>query len=62
VEYTPQWDDVSQFKIRGEANLRYWLLNNLSLNLTVIDLYDTRVATGIDENDLQIRSSIGVKF
>jgi len=62
IEYTPQWNDVAEFKIRGEANLRYWLMNNLSLNLTVIDLYDTRVAEGIHRNDLQIRSSIGVKF
>jgi len=62
LEYTPQWDDFAEFKVRGEVNLRFWLLNNLSLNLTVIDLYDTRVATGINENDLQIRSSIGVKF
>jgi putative salt-induced outer membrane protein len=62
LEYTPQWNDPGEFKIRGEINLRYWLLNNLSLNLTVIDLYDTRVATGVDENDLQIRSSVGVKF
>jgi putative salt-induced outer membrane protein YdiY len=62
VEYTPQWNELNQFKARAEANLRYWLLDNLSLNFTVIDLYDTRVARGISKNDLQIRSSIGVKF
>jgi putative salt-induced outer membrane protein YdiY len=62
LEYTPQWNDPAEFKVRGEINLRYWLLNNLSLNLTVIDLYDTRVATDVNENDLQIRSSVGVKF
>ena len=62
LEYKPQWNDLGEFKIRGEVNLRYWLLNNLSLNVTVIDHYDTRVATGVDENDLQILSSVGVKF
>jgi putative salt-induced outer membrane protein YdiY len=62
IEYMPQWDDFGEFKVRVEGNLRYWLLDNLSLNLTVIDLYDTRVARGISRNDLQIRSSIGVKF
>jgi len=62
LEYTPQWDNFGQYKVRGELNLSYWILHNLSLNLTVIDLYDTRVAQGIDRNDLQIRSSIGVKF
>lgn len=62
LEYFPQWDDTGEYKVRFEANLRYWLKSNLSLNLTVINLYDTRVAAGIEPNDLQIRSSIGVKF
>lgn len=62
LDYTPQWDDPGQFKLRVEANLKFWMLTSLSLNLTVIDLYDTRVASSIDRNDLQIRSSIGVKF
>ena len=62
VEYFPQWDDTTQYKLRAEANLRYWLKTYLSLNLTVINLYDTRVASGVEPNDLQIRSSIGVKF
>jgi hypothetical protein len=33
-----------------------------SFNLTVLNLYDTETASGIPRNDLQIRSSIGVKF
>ena len=62
VEYFPQWDNTSEYKLRIETNLRYWLKTYLSLNLTVINLYDTRVAQGVEPNDLQIRSSIGVKF
>ncbi len=62
VEYTPQWNDVRQYKLRAEANLRYQLLDNLSLILTVIDMYDTRVPPGVEPNDLQVRSSLGVKF
>jgi len=62
LEYFPQWDAVREFKLRFEANIRYWLRSNLSINFTIINLYDTRVALGIEPNDLQIRSSIGVKF
>lgn len=62
VEYFPQWDNSAEYKLRVEANIRYWLKTYLSLNFTVINLYDTRVATGVQSNDLQIRSSIGVKF
>ena len=62
VEFFPQWDNSAEYKLRFEASVRYWLKTYLSLNLTVINLYDTRVATGVLPNDLQIRSSIGVKF
>ncbi len=62
AEYFPELNDLDAFKVRVEANLRYWLRSNLSLNLTVIDTYDTRTAGGIGQNDLQVRSSIGVKF
>jgi hypothetical protein len=62
LEFLPRWNDLEQYKLRLEANLRYWLRANLSLNLTVIDTYETVTATGVDQNDLQVRSSIGVKF
>lgn len=62
VEYLPQWNHPEEFKLRAEANLRYWVRANLSLNLTVINIFDTLTAPGVTHNDLQIRSSIGVKF
>lgn len=62
VEYFPDLADLHAYRLRIEANLRYWLKSNLSLNLTVIDTYDTKTARGVGQNDLQIRSSIGVKF
>ena len=62
VEYFPQWDSFGEYKLRIEANLRYWLRQNLFLNVTMIDLYDTMAARGVEANDLQIRSTIGVKF
>lgn len=62
LEYFPQWDDLTQYKVRLEGNLRLWLYGNLSLNLSVIDLYDTLAAPGVEPNDLQIRSMLGVTF
>lgn len=62
VEYFPDLTDLHSYRLRMEANLRYWLASNLSLNFTVIDTYDTKTARGVGQNDLQIRSSIGVKF
>jgi hypothetical protein len=62
VEYLPQWNHPEEFKLRAEGNLRYWVRANLSLNLTVINIFDTLTAQGVKHNDLQVRSSIGVKF
>lgn len=54
--------NFDQFRMRFESNLRYWLWQNLSFNLTVLDTYDTKVADNVNRNDLQIRSSVGLKF
>jgi putative salt-induced outer membrane protein YdiY len=62
VEYLPSIDDAELYKFRFETNLRYALLQNLFLNLSLIDTYDSQPADGVTQNDLQLRSSIGVKF
>lgn len=62
LEYFPQWDDWSEYKLRFEANVKYWLNSRLFLNFSLIDIYDTLPASGVEPNDLQIRSTIGVKF
>ena len=62
MEYFPDLTDFHTYRMRAEANLRYWLKSNLSLNFTVIDTYETKTSTGVGQNDLQLRSSIGVKF
>jgi hypothetical protein len=54
--------DFSEYRFRFECNLRYWLWENLSFNLNILDTYDTQTAKDVGRNDLQIRSSIGVKF
>jgi putative salt-induced outer membrane protein YdiY len=60
--YSPEVSDYAQFRMRFESTLSYALILNLSLNFAVIDLYDTRPALGVPNNDLQIRTSLGVKF
>jgi hypothetical protein len=62
LEYLPSVEDSELYKIRFETNLRYALLQNLFLNITLVDTYDSQPAAGVTQNDLQLRSSIGVKF
>ena len=61
-EFFPRTDNLAQYRMRFEATLSYALMLNLSLNLSVIDFYDTRPATAVPNNDFQIRTSLGLKF
>ena len=61
-EFFPGISDMERFRMRFEGNLRYALRENLYLNLTALDIYDNQPAVGITKNDVQIRSSIGMKF
>jgi hypothetical protein len=61
-EYYPRWTRFEDYRLRFEANLRYVLLPNITLNLTAIDLHDTQPAPGVSRNDLLLRASVGVKF
>ncbi|MBI4661023.1 MAG: DUF481 domain-containing protein [Verrucomicrobia bacterium] len=62
IEFFPEIDHFGDYRIRLESNLSYLLPNNLTLKLTVIDLYETDPAKDVSRNDLQIRSSIGIRF
>ena len=61
-EFFPELLNPSEYRIRAEVNLSYLLRNNLTFSLSTIDLYDTTRAAGVSNNDLQIRSLLGLKF
>jgi len=61
-EFFPAVTDVAQYRMRFESTVSYGFWQRLSLNVTVLDLYDTDPAGGVPNNDLQIRSSLGITF
>ena len=61
-EFFPGITDLERYRLRFEGNMRYALRSNLYLNLTAADLYDNHPAQTVTKNDLQLRSSVGVKF
>jgi putative salt-induced outer membrane protein YdiY len=61
-EYMPRIEDPAEFRMRFETNLRYAMLQNIFLNLSIVDIYDSQPAQGVTQNDLQVRSSVGIKF
>lgn len=62
LEFYPNLGDLGQYRFRFENNFRYPVSEHLSLNLDLIDLYDSQPAHDVTPNDLQIRSTIGVTF
>src|SRR5262245_20929475 len=54
--------DFGEYRFRFESTLRYWLVQNLSLNFSVLDLYDSDPANNGTKNDFQLRRALGFKF
>ena len=61
-EIFPNVDQLGEFRIRFEANLRYSFWKNVYLTLGVIDQWESDSAPGVSQNDLQIRTSVGARF
>jgi hypothetical protein len=61
-EFFLDGEDVEQFRFRLDSTLGYKIFENLSLNLTVLDTFDTEPAARVNKNELQIRSTIGIMF
>lgn len=61
-EFFVNSEEPEQFRFRLDATASYKVIENLSLNLSVLDQYDTDPAPKVDENEVQIRSSVGITF
>jgi hypothetical protein len=55
-------EESDQLQYRFEANLSFGIVEHISLNLSTVELYDTRPVPGISRNEFQLRSSLGVSF
>ena len=61
LEFYPRLD-ASEYRARAESTLSYALWRNVSLNLSLLDLYDSLPAAGVPSNDLRVHSSVGITF
>jgi len=62
AELFSRTEHVEQFRARLSSTLSLPLWKNLSFNLSVLDLYDTDPTDGVDKNEVQIRSLVGITF
>ena len=62
AELLSRYDNPSILRAHIESTLSYALFQNLSLNLSALDLYDSAPAVGVRHNSLELKSSVGYKF
>jgi len=62
LSFSPRPEKLSDYKLKLDTSLRYPISNKFFLSAQLIDIYDSRPATGVANNDIQIRSNIGLTF
>ena len=61
-EFYPSLENIDDFRFRLESTLSMGLVQNLSLNFSILDIFDTKPASNVDRNELVVRSSLGLSF
>jgi putative salt-induced outer membrane protein YdiY len=61
-EFYPTLESIEDFRFRFESTLSLGIVQNLSINFSVLDIYDTKPARTVDRNELLVRSSLGLSF
>ena len=62
LAYTPDIADFGEFRVRFDLGVGYPLFKRVTLNLNVIEQYDAKPPLGVDKNDLQVQSTLGITF
>lgn len=62
LQITPNVEDPGDFRARFELSMSYPLLKRVSISLNVFDEYESRPAGLVENNQLQIQSTLGVTF
>lgn len=62
LSYSPNVSDFTDYRIRFDLTAAYPLFKKVTLNLNVIDQYESRPAPTVHDNDLEVQSTLGVTF
>jgi Protein of unknown function, DUF481 len=60
--FTPSVEDFSNYQVNFFLTFSYPLFKPLTLNLNLVDQYLSQPAAGVQNNDLQIQTTIGITF
>lgn len=58
----PNVEDFGDFRMRFELGLSYPLFKRMTINLNLMDDYDSSPPAGVDSNELQLQSTLGITF
>lgn len=61
-EFFQNLEQFDQFRFQLNATVSYALWQGISLNLSALDLYDSNPAPGVERNELQLRTTVGITF
>lgn len=62
LTFSPQAKEWSTYRVSFEAGASWAFYKNMTFNFTVIDKYDSKPASDVKQNDLQLVTSLGLKF
>ena len=62
LQFFPSVEDPSNYRARLDLSAAYPLTKVVSLNIVLSDDYTARPPRSVSNNDLQVRSTIGVRF
>lgn len=60
--FMPNVEDFGDYRARLDFGLSYPLLKKVTININIVDEYDSNPPPGVDKNDLQIQSTVGIVF
>lgn len=60
--FMPNLENFNDFRFRFELGLSYPLFKRMTLNLNLLDDYDSSPPLGVDKNELQLQSTLGYTF
>ncbi len=62
LAYLPQSLEFGNYRLNLETTVSFALFSRFSLNFTVVNLFNSRPAPGVESDQLQIRSTLGMHF
>lgn len=62
LTFTPNVENLNEYHVRFELGMSYPLFRRITLNVNLIDEFESQPPARVDRNDLQVQSTLGLNF